>query len=91
VLSDLAPKLRRERLVKLAPSFERTCAQRLGYLLDSLKHQDIAKPLLQHLEQKQPLPWVELDPAKATAKSSKPLEHNTRWNVVVRRRPQLDE
>ena len=91
VLSDLAPKLHRERLAKLAPSFERTYVQRLGYLLDYLKHQDTAEPLLQHLEQEQPLPWVELDPGKATAKSKEPLERSTRWNVVVRRRPELDE
>ena len=89
VLSDLASKLRRERLAKLAPSFERTCVQRLGYLLDFIKHQDIAEPLLQQLEKEQPVPWVELEPARKF-KAAAPADRNSRWNVVVRKLPELD-
>ena len=90
VLSDLAPKLRPERLTKLAPAFERTCIQRLGYLLDYVKHPDMEEDLHAYLQRMNPLPWVELDPGRRSAKSSEPLERNTRWNVLVRRHPELD-
>ena len=37
VLADIGQKLRPEELSKLAPAFEQTVIQRLGYLLDHLK------------------------------------------------------
>src|SRR5258708_2004086 len=45
VLSDLAKKLRPHALAKLAPAFERAVTQRLGYLLDYLKHPSAAEGL----------------------------------------------
>jgi predicted transcriptional regulator of viral defense system len=90
VLSDLAPKLRPERLTKLAPAFERTCIQRLGYLLHYVKHPRITEGLHAYLQRMKPLPWVELDPSRRSATSSEPLERDSRWNVVVRRHPELD-
>jgi predicted transcriptional regulator of viral defense system len=91
VLSDLAPKLDPERLAKLAPAFERACIQRLGYLLDFLKHKDTADLLHQHLQKSRPVPWIELEPNRRHAKAPRPLERNTRWNLIVRRLPELDE
>ena len=91
VLSDLAPKLRAARLAKLAPAFERACIQRLGYLLDYVKHPGAAEGLHEYLQRVTPLPWVELDPGRRPAKLSEPLERSSRWNVLVRRRLELDE
>ncbi|MCU1278059.1 MAG: hypothetical protein JWM53_1605 [bacterium] len=91
VLLDLATKLRREPLAKLAPGFERACIQRLGYLLDFLKHPNSATVLHEQLQKSRPVPWVELEPNRRHAKSSQPLERNARWNVIVRRLPELDE
>jgi hypothetical protein len=83
--------MRPERLAKLAPAFERTVLQRLGYLLDHLKHSECATVLRDHLQQSKPLPWVELEPNRRGSKSSEPLKRNPRWNVIVRRLPELDE
>jgi predicted transcriptional regulator of viral defense system len=91
VLSDLGEKMTAQLLQKLAPAFERSVIQRLGYLLDYVKHNEAAEGLHAHLQNEKALPWVELDPAKRAAKSSKPPERNARWNVLVRRRPELDQ
>ncbi|MCZ7658932.1 MAG: type IV toxin-antitoxin system AbiEi family antitoxin [Xanthobacteraceae bacterium] len=91
VLSDLAAKLRPEPLATLAPAFERACIQRLGYLLDYLKQPDRAALLHEYLQKSRPLPWIELEPNRRHAKSSEPLERSSRWNVIVRRLPELDE
>lgn len=91
VLRDLAPKLRPEPLAKLAPVFERSTIQRLGYLLDFLKQPNTAAVLHQHLLKSRPLSWIELEPNRRRLKSSHPPERNTRWNIVVRRLPELDE
>src|SRR5271169_1395707 len=45
VLSDLGGKMRPDQLAKLAPAFERTVTQRLGYLLDHLKYSKCAAVL----------------------------------------------
>jgi hypothetical protein len=91
VLSDLAGKLRPEPLAKLAPAFEQTVVQRLGYLLDHLKFQNAAAALSKHLEKSKPLPWVELDPSHRNKKAPPIIERNSRWNVIVRHRPEIDE
>jgi predicted transcriptional regulator of viral defense system len=90
VLSDLGPKINPEALEKLAPAFERTVIQRLGYLLDCLKQPRSAGMLSRHLEKSRPLPWIELEPGRRLAKSSQPLERNARWNVIVGRLPEHD-
>jgi hypothetical protein len=38
-----------------------------------------------------PLPWVELRPNRRRTKSRPIIERNARWNVIVDRKPQLDE
>jgi hypothetical protein len=91
VLSDLGAKMKAQPLQQLAPAFERSVIQRLGYLLDYVKHSEAAEGLHTFLQNEKALPWVELDPAKCAAKSSKPAERNARWNVLVRRRPELDQ
>lgn len=90
VLSDLGSKLKPETLVKLAPAFERTVIQRLGYLLEYLKQPESAAALHQYLQPAKPLPWVELESNQRPAKPAKSLERNARWNVIVRRKPELD-
>jgi predicted transcriptional regulator of viral defense system len=91
VISDLAAKLHPGPLAKLAPEFERAYIQRLGYLLDYLKQPSSAAALHDYLQKARPLPWVELEPSYPHTKSSQPLERNSRWNVIVRRLPELDE
>jgi predicted transcriptional regulator of viral defense system len=93
VLNDLATKMRPAPLAKLAPAFERTAIQRLGYLLDHLNHSECAAALHDLLQQSKPLPWVELEPNGRAGNelSAKPLERNARWNVAARRLPELDE
>jgi hypothetical protein len=91
VLSDLAPKLDPQRLAELAPAFERSVIQRLGYLLDYLKQSDAAAALDNYLQHARPLPWFELEPRRARAKGPAPRERNSRWNVIVRRLPELDQ
>jgi hypothetical protein len=91
VLSDLGAKMRPEPLAKLAPVFERTVIQRLGYLLDFLKHTQCAAVLHDHLQKSRPLPWVELEPGRRRKTPPEPLERNARWSVIVRRLPEVDE
>jgi hypothetical protein len=92
-LSDLGAKIQPERLAELAPAFERTATQRLGFLLDHLKFSDQAKALHERLAQLKALPWIELEPKRGSnpAFYSPPLERNTRWHVVVRHLPEIDE
>ena len=91
VLSELGAKLKPEPLRQLAPAFERSVTQRLGYLLEHLKQRSTAEGLQAYLQQTRPLPWVELDPGRAVARSAEPVERNVRWNVLVRRRPELNQ
>jgi predicted transcriptional regulator of viral defense system len=91
VLSDLGPKLRAAQLLNLAPAFERSVIQRLGYLLDFVKQPDSANGLHNYLQKAQPLPWVELKPHRHRGKSKPIIERNARWNVFVHRKPELDE
>lgn len=91
VLSDLKPKLTSTKLAALAPAFERPVIQRLGYLLDFVKQPDSANALQNYLQKARPLPWVELEPRRRGGRSKPVIERNTRWNVVVHRKPELDQ
>jgi len=91
ILSDLGEKLKSELLLKLAPAFERSVIQRLGYLLEHLHHRSTAEGLHAYLQQMKPLSWIDLDPGRASVKSAKPVERNARWNVLVRHQPELDQ
>jgi len=91
VLSDLGAKLRAAPLLALAPAFERSVLQRLGYLLDLTQQPRCANKLHDHLQKARPLPWVELEPNRRRARSKPAVERNARWNVIVYRKPQLDK
>jgi hypothetical protein len=93
VLADLGHKIEPERLRALAPAFERTIIQRLGYLLDHLKFNVQADALYGQLPQSRPLPWVELEPDRGGDRTaaSPAEERNMRWHVIVRHKPELDE
>jgi predicted transcriptional regulator of viral defense system len=91
VLVDLGTKMKARPLQKIAHVFERSVIQRLGYLLDYVKHSEAAEGLHAYLWNGKSPPWVELDPSKRADKSSKPAERNARWNVLVRRRPEFDQ
>ena len=93
VLADLGDKIDSEKLAALAPAFERSVIQRLGYLLDRVEHAEQAAGLHAFLSQSKPLPWVELEPGQRgdAQTSSPPLEKNSRWHVFVRHLPEIDE
>ncbi len=91
VLSDLGAKMKAAELQKLAPLFERSVIQRLGYLLDYVEHKQAAEGLHAHLHREKLLPWVDLDPSRRASQSRNPAERNSRWNVIVRRPPELDQ
>ena len=92
VLSELGPKLRGEQLAALAPAFERTALQRLGYLLERVGQAGPARALVPLVALANPA-WVELDPADASDPdfAPSPTERDPRWRVIVRREPELDQ
>jgi hypothetical protein len=91
VLSDLGVKMSTAQLLPLAPAFERSVIQRLGYLLDFVRQSDCANVLHNHLQRARPLPWIELEPHRRRANAKPVVERNARWNVIVRRKLQLDQ
>lgn len=91
VLSDLGAKMKAHELQKLAPAFERSVIQRLGYPLDYVKHSQAAEALHAYLQNEKLLPWVELDPSKRSSKTRKPPERDTRWNVLVHQATKADQ
>lgn len=93
VMADLGEKLAAPKLAALAPAFERTVVQRLGYLLDYLKFGERAEALHATLSKHDPLPWVEFDPQGASNASGNapPVERDARWHVIVRRKPEVDQ
>lgn len=93
VLSDLGPKIDSAQLATLSKSVERPVVQRLGHLLDRLGHAAIAEPMFDALDSRGSLPWTELDrqEAKDPDFGFEPQERDSRWRVVVRRIPEIDE
>ena len=92
VLSDLGGAVNMHKLVGLAPLFERSIVQRLGFMLERFGRRDRADALLKTLAKRGALPWVELEPAQAADPdfAPEPVEKNERWRVVVRRMPEPD-
>ena len=93
VLSDLGPKIDPEQLAALSATVERPVAQRLGHLLDRLGHEALTRPMLEALHARGSLPWTELDRQEARDPdfAPEPQERDSRWRVIVRRVPELDE
>jgi len=93
VLSDLAEKIHPEQLATLSATFERPIVQRLGHLLDRLGHEALTTPMLEALQARGDVPWTELDRQQARDPdfAPEPQERDSRWHVIVRRIPELDE
>lgn len=91
VLNELAPAVDVQRLLALAPAFERSVAQRLGYVFDHLGFEELAAALHQYLSEA-PLSWVELDPDEPQdVVGSGEAQRDIRWRVLVRRPIEIDE
>ena len=92
VLQELAPRIEAQELAPLIPYFEMPVIQRLGYLLESLGHGEVAESLAQALDARQSVRRIELDRAEVTLPELTPplLERNARWHVSVRRHPLAD-
>lgn len=93
ILGDLAPKIDGGKLAALSDTAERPVVQRLGHLLDRLGHSDRAALMLDALNARAPVAWTELDRKEANDPdfSPAPLERDSRWRVIVRRAPEIDE
>jgi len=93
ILADLGSRLNGDKLAALSASVERPVVQRLGHLLERLGHGDRAAPMHEALEARAPMPWTELDrnEARDSDFAPAPQERDSRWRVVVRRRPEIDE
>jgi len=91
VLNELAPEVDPEQLTELAPAFERSVVQRLGYILDHLGSHELSASLHRYLDRGN-LPWVELDPSEASnvIQESEP-QRDRRWRVIGRQSIQIDE
>ena len=91
VLQELSDQIDTTQLDALAPKFERSVIQRLGYLFDFLDQGDIAACLESRLHGGT-APWIELEPREAnTIASCQERERSSRWHVIVRRPIELDE
>lgn len=91
VLNELAPELDAALLVALAPAFERSIVQRLGYLLETLGFDALANGMADFLGSA-PLPWVELDPREpGDSIAADEPQRDRRWRIVVRRPLEIDE
>ena len=94
VLSELGPKLDGAKLAILCPHFERSVRQRLGYLLSRANQLQSAEVLQASLAHERSLAWVELDPALGSGDPDlvpAPTEHDAKWRLIVRRKPEADE
>jgi predicted transcriptional regulator of viral defense system len=92
-LSDLGQKIDTEQLAALSETVERPVVQRLGHLLDRLGHAALTGPMLEVLQVRGSAPWTELDRQAAGDPdfAPEPRERDSRWRVIVRRVPELDE
>jgi predicted transcriptional regulator of viral defense system len=93
VLSDLGQKIDPEQLAALSVAVERPVVQRLGHLLDRLGHGAMSGPMLKALQARGTMPWAELDRQEAREPdfTLEPMKRDSRWRVIVRRVPELDE
>ena len=91
ILNELAAQIDSELLEALAPKFERSVVQRLGFILEHLGQEEIASGLERHLSNCK-VSWVELEPSEASATVfSNQRERSSRWHVIVRRPIEVDE
>lgn len=92
VLVDLGPQIDPDTLAALSGAFERSVAQRLGYLLERLGYRERTDALHDALTRGGGTFWVELDPLEGADRdfSSAVVERAKRWRVKVRRLPEPD-
>ena len=93
VLSDLGPKIDPAQLAALSVRVERPIAQRLGHLLERLGHGAVTGAMLEALWVRGPLRWTELDRQEMGAPDLQrglPMR-DSRWRVIVRRIPEVDD
>lgn len=93
VLADLAAKIDGDQLAFLSLHFEKPVVQRLGYLLDSLDRRSLTRRMHEILMSRDTPSWTELDRAEARDPlfAPKAVERDSRWRVIVRRHPEVDE
>lgn len=94
VIAELADHLNAAKLASLSAAYERTVAQRLGYLLDHFGHRERTEVLHAANAADGPvLPWIELERPQGTDTelSPEPQERDERWHVIARRLPERDE
>ena len=93
VLADLGSKIDADQLALLSTQFEKPVVQRLGYVLDILDWRSITQKMHNMLFAHGKPPWVELDRGEARDPlfAPEPIERDSRWHVVVRRLPEIDE
>ena len=92
VLVDLGRRIDAGRLAALSGAFERSVAQRLGYLLERFGYGECAHELHEALTRSGAMFWVELDPLEGAGRdfSAAVVERDKRWRVKVRRPPEPD-
>lgn len=94
IVADLGGKLDIAKLAGLAPQFELSVIQRLGYLLARFGNAERSERLYRSFPEGTVLPWVELEPARGKRNApftSTPVQEDERWRVIVRRLPERDE
>jgi predicted transcriptional regulator of viral defense system len=99
IFSDLAEQTDIQRFRSLAPLFETNIIQRAGFLLEYLGYSQKSTGLHHYLESKSRPSWTELTHSKSSSldyenlvqEPSDLLERNKRWNIIVRRYPEVDE
>ncbi|MHC8510060.1 MAG: type IV toxin-antitoxin system AbiEi family antitoxin domain-containing protein [Rhodospirillales bacterium] len=95
VLSELGWKIDAKQLAEISAYVEMPIVQRLGYLLDNLDagHGVAADKMFKALRDRGVPPWTEFDRGEIRSSDfrSEPKKRDSRWRVVVRRIPELDE
>ena len=91
VLAELAPAIEPNELASLSAQVERSVVQRLGYLLDWLGADRLARPMLHALRSKAPLRWTEFErEAHDPDFTLDPPLQDAKWRIVAHRAPEPD-
>ena len=91
VLAELAPAVQPDELASLSGRVQQSVAQRLGYLLDCIGADRLAKPMLDALRSKAPLRWTELErDARAPDFATDAPLRDAKWRIVANRLPEPD-
>ena len=93
VLSDLGPRIDPVQLAALSTRIERPVVQRLGHLLQQLGQGTVTGAMLEVLRARGPLRWTELERQEMGTPDFQrgPPVRDSRWRVIVRRIPEVDD